>query len=60
MVAQSYWLVPSENFRQIFEIMRPVHEAAMDLSEEEIDNLIDEALDEVRNKKPDDLELPSG
>jgi len=43
-----YWLTPSENLRKILEIMQPVHEAAANMDEQEIDALIDEVLGEVR------------
>ena len=46
-----YWLVPSENLEQILEIIRPVHEAAAQMTEQEIDDLIDEALDAVRRER---------
>jgi hypothetical protein len=47
----SYWLVPSENLAQILEIMRPVHEGLADVSEDEINQVLDEALDEVRRER---------
>ena len=43
-----YWIVPSENLGQILEIMRPVHEATAQMTEQEINDVIDETLDEVR------------
>jgi hypothetical protein len=46
-----YWLVPSENLEQILEIMRPIHEAASQMTEQEIDEIIDETLDEVRRER---------
>jgi hypothetical protein len=48
---KSYWLVPSEDLSQILDIMRPVHDAAMDMTEQEINDLIDEALHEVRSER---------
>lgn len=39
----NYWLVPGENLKQIQEIMRPVHEQAKTMTDEEIDQAIDEA-----------------
>jgi len=47
----SYWLVPSEDLGQILETMRPVHEAAKDMTEQEINQVIDEAIDEVRSER---------
>jgi len=47
----SYWLVPGENLAEILENMRSVHEAAADLTEQEINDVIDEALDEVRRDR---------
>jgi hypothetical protein len=47
----SYWLVPSENLARILEIMQPVHEEAARMSEEEINQAIDETLDEVRRER---------
>ena len=43
-----YWLVPSENLGQILEVMRPVHEATAQMTEQEINDVTDETLDEVR------------
>jgi hypothetical protein len=48
---QSFWIVPSENLAAILDIMRPVHEAAKELSEEEINAEIDQALEEVRRER---------
>ena len=47
----SYWLVPSENLGEILEIMGPVEEAAVDMTEGEINVVIDEALAEVRRER---------
>ena len=47
----SYWLVPSENLSQILEIMQPIHQASEDMTEQEINDLIDETLDEVRRER---------
>ena len=47
----SYWLVPSENLGEILDIMRPVHEASAEMTEQEINDVIDEALDEVRRER---------
>ncbi len=47
----SYWLVPGEKLNEILEIMRPVHEATQDMTEDEINAAIDEALEEVRRER---------
>jgi TPP-dependent 2-oxoacid decarboxylase len=47
----TYWLVPSENLQQILEIMRPVHEQTTHMSEDEINSIIDDALNEVRRER---------
>jgi hypothetical protein len=47
----TYWLVPSENLSEILEIMRPLHDATEDMTEEEINAAIDEALEEVRRER---------
>ena len=47
----SYWLIPSEKLSEILEVMRPVQEAAADMTEEEINAVIDEALVEVRRER---------
>jgi hypothetical protein len=47
----SYWLVPSENLGEILKIMHPLHESTTDMTEQEINDVIDEALDEVRRER---------
>ena len=47
----AYWLVPGESLKTIQEIMRPVYEQSAHLSEEEINETIDEALNEVRHER---------
>lgn len=47
----SYWLVPSETLGEILDIMHPVHEASAEMTEQEINDVIDEALDEVRRER---------
>lgn len=47
----AYWLVPGENLKAIQEIMQPVYEQTVHLNDEEIDAVIDEALDEVRRER---------
>ncbi len=49
----AYWLVPGENLKAIREIMQPVYEQTANMTEDEINAVIDEALDEVqRNPAP--------
>jgi hypothetical protein len=47
----TWWIVPPENIKKIFEIMRPVQEEAAQLPEEEVNALIDEAIAEVRRER---------
>ena len=47
----TWWIVPPENLAEINEIMRPVHEDAAKMTEEEINAVIDEALAEVRREE---------
>jgi hypothetical protein len=47
----AWWVVPPENLARIKEILRPVHEDAAHLTDEEIDTAIDEALAEVRRER---------
>ncbi len=47
----SYWLVPGENLKAIQEMMRPVYEQTAQMTDEEINAAIDEALDEVRRER---------
>ncbi len=44
----SFWLIPGENLKAIQTIMQPVYEQSAHMSDEEIDAIIDETLDEVR------------
>lgn len=44
----SFWLIPGEDLKAIQAIMQPVYEQSAHLSDEEIDAIIDESLDEVR------------
>jgi len=48
---QTWWVVPPENLVQIAEVMRPVREAADQMSEDEINAAIDEAITEVRRER---------
>ncbi len=45
------WAVPAEEIRAIKELMRPTHELTAQMSEEEINAVLDEALDEVRRER---------
>jgi hypothetical protein len=40
-----YWLVPGEQVRRIQEMMQPVHEQSAGMSDDDINSLLDEALD---------------
>ena len=44
-------IVPPENLAKLKEVMRPVHEEAANMSEEEINQTIDEAIAEVRRER---------
>lgn len=44
----TYWLIPGNQLKAIRGIMSPVHEQTADMSDDEINVAIDEALDEVR------------
>jgi len=44
------WAVPPEEVRAIEELMRPTHELTANMSEEEINAVLDEALAEVRRE----------
>ena len=46
-----YWLIPGEHFRRIHEIMAPVHAEAANMTDEEINAVIDEAIEEVRRER---------
>jgi hypothetical protein len=47
----TWWVVPPESLAEIHELMRPVHEDAAKMTEEEINTVIDEALAEVRREE---------
>lgn len=48
----TYWLVPGDQLKAIREIMSPVHEQTANMTDDEINAAIDEALDEVRRERP--------
>lgn len=45
------WAVPSEEIKAIEEIMRPTHELTAQMTEDEINAVLDEALSEVRHEQ---------
>ena len=47
----SWWIVPPENIAQIEEVMRPVHEEAAQMTENEINEVIDQAIAGVRRER---------
>jgi hypothetical protein len=47
----TWWVVPPENLEKVAEIMRPVQEDAAQMSEEEVNAVIDEAIAEVRRER---------
>jgi hypothetical protein len=47
----NWWVVSPENLAKIDEIMRPVQEEAAQMSEEEINAVINEAITEVRRER---------
>lgn len=49
------WEVPAEAIREIEELMRPTHELTATMSEEEINEVLDEALNEVRLERKQKL-----
>ena len=49
----TWWVVPPDNLQKVAEVMRPVHEDAAPLTEEEINGAIDEAVAEVRRERKD-------
>ena len=55
-----WWIVPPENLEKLAEIMRPVQEEAAQMSEEEINALIDEAIAEVRRERKSRNSTPWG
>lgn len=48
---KAYWLVGGETFQPLKTILASVHEQAADLSDDEIDAAIDEALANVRRER---------
>jgi len=46
-----WWIVPPENIAQIDQVMRSVQEEASQMSEEEINEAIDQAIAEVRRER---------
>jgi len=46
-----WWIVPPENLAKIDELMRPVQEEAAQMPEEEVNQIIDEAIAEVRRER---------
>jgi hypothetical protein len=47
----TWWVVPAENLQKIAEVMQPVQQDAEHMTEDEINAIIDEALDEVRRER---------
>jgi len=48
----AWWVVPPENLVEIREIMRPIAErAAAEMTEDEINEVIDQAIAEVRRER---------
>ena len=45
------WAVPAEEIKAIERLMRPTHELTAQMSEEEINAALDEALAEVRHER---------
>ena len=45
------WAIPPEEIKAIEELMRPTHELTAQMSEEEINSILDEALSEVRHER---------
>ena len=45
------WAVPSESIKEIEELLRPTHELAASMDDEEINAVLDEALAEVRRER---------
>jgi hypothetical protein len=44
----SFWYIAGDSLNQMYDLMRPVHEASAHLSEAEINAAIDDALADVR------------
>lgn len=47
----AYWLVPGTALKEIQKIMQPVYEQTDAMTEEALNAVIDEALDEVRREQ---------
>jgi hypothetical protein len=49
----AYWIVPGEHLAKIREILQPVHEEikASGMTSAEVDDLLDDALQEVRRER---------
>jgi len=47
----SIWIVSSETIKEIEELLRPTHELAAQMTDEEINTVLDEALAEVRRER---------
>lgn len=47
----TWWVVPPDNLAKIDEIMRPIQEEAAQMSEDEINAVIDESIAEVRRER---------
>ncbi len=46
-----WWIVAPDNIARIEDVLRPVHEEAARMTEEEINAAIDEAIAEVRHER---------
>ncbi len=55
------WEVPAQEIRAIEHLMQPIHTLTAEISDEEINSVIDEAVHEVRHERkiPDSLPLNS-
>src|SRR5260221_14756109 len=47
----SWWIVTPDNIAKIEAVLRPVHEQAAQMTEEEINATIDQAITEVRHER---------
>jgi hypothetical protein len=47
----TWWTVSPENLQKVDELMRPVQEEAAQMSEEDVNAVIDEAIAEVRRER---------
>jgi hypothetical protein len=45
-----YWLIPAQDLSPIQDILQDVNKETSDMSEDEINSIIDESLEEVRNE----------